>query len=97
MKYFGVNKRVIVERKDYVGPTKKRELEKVVEYKFASKRLTGDPREIDYAIKIVREMFKNNPEVEVYSKLNHFDYEIIAVGKKKHIKEAFGKLNEVKA
>ena len=90
MKYFGVNKRVIVERKDYVGPTKKRDLEKVIEYKFASKRLTGDPREIDYAIKIVREMFKNNPEVEVYSRLNYFDYEIIVVGKKKHIKEVFG-------
>ena len=90
MKYFGVNKRVVVERKDYIGPTKKRDLEKVIEYKLASKRLTGDPREIDYAIKIVRDRFKNNPEVEVYSKLNHFDYEIIAVGKKKHIKEVFG-------
>lgn len=90
MRYFGVNKRVIVERKDYVGPTKKRELEKVIEYKLASKRLTGDPREIDYAIKIVREMFKNNPEVEVHSKLNYFDYEIIVVGKKKYLKEVFG-------
>ena len=90
MKYFGVNKRVKVESKYYEGPTKKRDLEKVIEYKLASKRLTGDPREIDYAIKIVRERFKNNPEVEVYSKLNHFDYEIIVVGKKKYIKEVFG-------
>lgn len=90
MKYFGVNKRVKVDSKYYEGPTKKRDLEKVIKYKLASKRLTGDPREIDYAIKIVREMFKNNPEVEVYSKLNHFDYEIIVVGKKKHIKEVFG-------
>lgn len=90
MKYFGVNKRVKVESKYYEGPTKKRELERVIEYKLASKRLTGDPREIDYAIKIVRERFKNNPEVEVYSKLNHFDYEIIVVGKKKYIKEVFG-------
>lgn len=90
IKYFGVNKRVKVDSKYYEGPTKKRELERVIEYKFASKRLTGDPREIDYTIKIVREMFKNNPEVEVYSKLNHFDYEIIVVGKKKYIKEAFG-------
>lgn len=90
MKYFGVNKRVKVESKYYEGPTKKRELERVIEYKFASKRLTGDPREIDYVIKIVRERFKNNPEVEVYSKLNHFDYEIIVVGKKKYIKELFG-------
>ena len=89
MKYFGVNKRVIVERKDYVGPTKKRDLEKVIEYKLASKRLTGDPREIDYAIKIVKERLKNNPEVEVYSKLNHFDYEIIVRGKKKYLKEVF--------
>ena len=90
MKYFGVNKRVIVERKDYVGPTKKRDLEKVVEYKLASKRLTGDHREIDYAIKIVRERLKNNPEVEVYSRLNYFDYEIIVVGKKKYLKEVLG-------
>lgn len=90
MKYFGVNKRVKVESKYYEGPTKKRELERVIDYKLASKRLTGDPREIDYAIKIVRERFKNNPEVEVYSKLNHFDYEIIAVGKKKYLKEVFG-------
>ena len=89
MKYFGVNKRVKVDSKYYEGPTKKREFERVIEYKFASKRLTGDPREIDYAIKIVREMFKSNPEVEVYSKLNHFDYEIIVKGKKKHIKEVF--------
>lgn len=96
MKYFGVNKRVKVESKYYDGPTKKRDLEKVIEYKLFSKRLTGDPREIDYARKIVRDRFKNNPEVEVYSKLNYFDYEIIAVGKKKYIKEVFGKLNEVK-
>lgn len=89
MKYFGVNKRVTVERKDYVGPIKKRELEKVIEYKLASKRLTGDPREIDYAIKIVRERFKNNPEIEVYSRLNYFDYEIIVVGKKNYLKEVF--------
>ena len=90
MKYFGVNQRVTVERKDYVGPTKKRDLEKVIKYKLPSKRLTGDHREIDYAIKILREKFKNNPEVEVYSKLDYFDYEIIVVGKKKYIKEVFG-------
>lgn len=90
MKYFGVNKRIKVESKNYVGPTKKRDLEKVIEYKLASKRLTGDPREIDHAIKIVIERFKNNPEVEVYSKLNHFDYEIIVRGKKKYLKEVFG-------
>lgn len=90
MKYFGVNKRVAVERKDYVGPTKKRDLEKVIEYKLASKRLTGDPREIDHAIKIVRDRFKSNHEIEVYSKLNYFDYEIIVVGKKKYLKEVFG-------
>ena len=90
MKYFGVNQRVVVKRKDYVGPTKKRDLEKVIEYKFASKRLTGDPRRIYYAIKIVRERLKNNPEVEVYSRLNYFDYEIIVRGKKKYLKEVFG-------
>ena len=91
MKYFGVNKRVKVDSKYYEGPTKKRELERVIEYKFASKRLTGDSREIDYAIKIVGEMFKNNPEVEVYSKLNHLGgYEIIVKGKKKYLKEVLG-------
>ena len=90
MKYFGVNKRVTVERKDYVGPIKKRDLEKVVEYKFNSKRLTEDSREIEYAIKIVRERFKNNPDIEVYSKLNYFDYEIIVKGKKKYLKEVLG-------
>ena len=89
MKYFGVNKRVAVERKDYVGPTKKRDLEKVIEYKLASKRLTGDHREIDYAIKIVRDRFKNNPEVNVHSRLNYFYYEIIITGKKKYLKEVF--------
>ena len=90
MKYFGVNKRVKVDSKYYEGPTKKRELERVIEYKFASKRLTGDSREIDYAIKIVRERFKNNPDIEVYSKLNYLDYEIIVKGKKKYLKEVLG-------
>lgn len=89
MKYFGVNKRVKVESKDYVGPTKKRDLEKVIEYKLTSKRLTGDHREIDYDIKIIKARFKNNPEVEVYSRLNYFDYEIIVIGKKKYLKEVF--------
>ena len=90
MKYFGVNKRVKVDSKYYEGPTKKRELERVIEYKFASKRLTKDSREIDYAIKIVRERFKNNPDIEVYSKLNYLDYEIIVKGKKKYLKEVLG-------
>ena len=89
MKYFGVNKRVTGERKEYVGPSKKKDLEKVVEYVVASKRLTGDHREIDHAIKIVRDRFKSNHEIEVYSKLNYFDYEIIVVGKKKYLKEVF--------
>lgn len=34
MRYFGVNKRVVVERKDYVGPSKKRDLEKVIKKKY---------------------------------------------------------------
>lgn len=89
IKYFGVNKRVKVESKDYVGPTKKRDLEKVIKYKLTPKRLTGDHREIDYDIKIIKARFKNNPEVEVYSRLNYFDYEIIVIGKKKYLKEVF--------
>ena len=56
----------------------------------ALKRLTGDPREIDYDIKIIKARFKNNHEVEVYSRLNYFDYEIIVIGKKKYLKEVFG-------
>lgn len=89
IRYFGVNKRIKVESKYYEGPTKKRDLEKVIEYKLISKRLTGDHREIDYEIKIIKTRFKNNPEIEVCSRLNYFDYEIIVIGKKKYLKEVF--------
>lgn len=89
MRYFGVNKRVAVERKDYVGPTKKRDLEKVVEYVAASKRLSGDHREIDYAIKTIEDRFKSIGEVEVYSVLGMFGYVIMVKGKKKYLKQVF--------
>lgn len=89
IKYFGVNQRVAVDRKDYVGPTKKRDLEKVVEYIAATKRLTGDYREIDYAIKTIEDRFKSIGEVEVYSVLGMFGYVIMVKGKKKYLREVF--------
>lgn len=89
IRYFGVNKRITVERKDYVGPSKKRELEKVIEYKAATKRITIDGRELDYLIKTIQDRFKSIGEVEVYPKLNYFDYEITVKGKKKYLKQVF--------
>ena len=89
IKYFGVNQRVKVESKSYEGPLKRRELEKVIKYKAATKRITADGREIDYLIKTIKDRFKSIGEVEVYPRLSTFDYEIMVIGKKKHLKQVF--------
>ena len=89
IKYFGVNKRVKVESKYYEGPLKRRDLESVIKYKAATKRITTDGREIDYLIKTIKDRFKSIGEVEVYPRLNTFDYEIMVIGKKKHLKQVF--------
>ena len=89
IKYFGVNQRVKVESKYYEGPLKKRELEKVIKYKATTKRITTDGREIDYLIKTIKDRFKSIGEVEVYPRLNMFDYEIMVIGKKKYLKQVF--------
>ena len=89
IKYFGVNQRVKVESKRYEGPLKKRELESVIEYKATTKRVTADGREIDYLVKTIKDRFKSIGEVEVYPRLNTFDYEIMVIGKKKHLNQVF--------
>ena len=89
IKYFGVNQRVKVESKYYEGPLKKRELENIIEYKATTKRVTADSREIDYLIKTLKDRFKSIGEVEVYPRLNTFDYEIVVIGKKKYLKQVF--------
>ena len=89
IKYFGVNQRVKVESKYYEGPLKRRELESIIEYKATTKRVTADGREIDYLVKTIKDRFKSIGEVEVYQRLNMFDYEIIVRGKKKHLKQVF--------
>ena len=89
IKYFGVNQRVKVESKYYEGPLKRRELENIIEYKATTKRVTTDGREIDYLIKTIKYMFKSIGEVEVYQRLNMFDYDIIVIGKKKYLKQVF--------
>ena len=89
IKYFGVNQRVKVESKRYEGPLKRRELESVVEYKATTKRVTTDGRELDYLIKTIKDRFKSIGEVEVYPRLNMFEYEIMVIGKKKYLKQVF--------
>ena len=89
IKYFGVNKRVKVESKYYEGPLKRRELESIIEYKATTKRITDDSREIMYLTKVIKDRFKSIGEVEVYERLNMFEYEIIVKGKKKHLKQVF--------
>ena len=89
IKYFGVNQRVKVESKYYEGPLKRRELESIIEYKAATRRVPADGREIDYLVKTLKDKFKFIGEVEVYQRLNMFDYEIIVRGKKKHLKQVF--------
>ena len=89
IKYFGVNQRVKVENKYYEGPSKKRDLEKVIEYKAASRRITADGREIDYLVKTLKDKFRCIGEVEVYPKLNMYDYELMVIGKKKYLGEVF--------
>ena len=89
IKYFGVNQRVKVESKYYEGPLKRRELESIIEYKVVTKRFSGDSREIDYFIKTIKDMFKSIGEVEVYPRLNTFEYEIMVIGKKKYLKQVF--------
>ena len=89
IKYFGVNQRVKVESKYYEGPLKRRELENIIEYKATTKRITDDSREIMYVTKTLEDRFKSIGEVEVYQRLNMFDYEIIVRGKKKHLKQVF--------
>lgn len=89
IKYFGVNQRVKVESKYYEGPLKKRELENIIEYKATTKRVTADGRELDYLIKTIKDRFKSIGEVEVYPKLNMYDYEIMVIGKKKYLMEVF--------
>ena len=89
IKYFGVNQRVKVESKSYEGPLKRRELENIVEYKATTKRITTDGRELDYLIKTIKDGFKSIGEVEVYPKLNMYDYEIMVIGKKKYLRQVF--------
>ena len=89
IKYFGVNQRVKVESKYYEGPLKKRELESIIEYKAVTKRITDDSRELYYLIKTIKDRFKSIGEVEVYPRLNMFDYEIMVRGKKKYLKQVF--------
>ena len=89
IKYFGVNQRVKVESKYYEGPLKRRELESIIEYKAVTKRISEDSREIDYVIKIIKDKFKSIGEVEVYPKLNMYDYDIMVIGKKKYLKQVF--------
>ena len=89
IKYFGVNQRVKVESKYYEGPLKRRELENIIEYKATTKRVTADGRELDYLIKTIKDRFKSIGEVEVYPRLNMFDYEIMVIGKKKYLREVF--------
>ena len=89
IKYFGVNQRVKVESKSYEGPLKRRELENIIEYKATTKRVTADGREIDYLVKTIKDKFKSIGEVEVYPRLNTFDYEIMVIGKKKYLKQVF--------
>ena len=90
IKYFGVDQRVKVESKYYEGPLKRRELESIIEYKAVTKRVTTfDGREIDYLVKTIKDRFKSIGEVEVYPRLNMFDYEIIVRGKKKYLKQVF--------
>ena len=89
IKYYGVNQRVKVESKRYEGPLKRRELEDIIEYKVVTKRFSGDSREIDYLIKTIKDRFKSIGEVEVYPRLSTFDYEIMVIGKKKHLKQVF--------
>ena len=89
IKYFGVNQRVKVENKYYEGPLKRRELENIIEYKAATKRITTDGRELDYLVKTIKDRFKSIGEVEVYQRLTTFDYEIIVRGKKKYLREVF--------
>ena len=89
IKYFGVNQRVKVENKYYEGPLKRRELENIIKYKATTKRVTADGREIDYLVKTLKDRFKSVGEVEVYPKLNRYDYEIIVKGKKKYLKQVF--------
>ena len=89
IEYFDVNQRVKVESKYYEGPLKRRELENIIEYKATTKRVTADGREIDYLIKTIKDRFKSIGEVEVYPRLNTFDYEIMVRGKKKYLKQVF--------
>lgn len=89
IKYFGVNQRVKVENKYYEGPLKRRELENIIEYKATTKRITADGRELDYLIKTIKDRFKSIGEVEVYPRLNMFDYEIMVIGKKKYLRQVF--------
>ena len=89
IKYFGVNQRVKVESKYYEGPLKRRELENIIEYKATTKRHSEDSREIDYVIKVIKDKFKSIGEVEVYQRLNMFEYEIMVVGKKKYLRQVF--------
>ncbi len=89
IKYFGVNQRVKVESKYYEGPLKRRELESIVDYKAVTKRISEDSRELDYLIKIIKDKFKSIGEVEVYPKLNMYDYEIMVIGKKKYLRQIF--------
>ena len=89
IKYFGVNQRVKVESKYYEGPLKRRELENIIEYKAVTKRITTDGRELDYLINALKDRFKSIGEVEVYQRLNTFDYEIMVKGKKKYLKQVF--------
>ena len=89
IKYFGVNQRVKVESKYYEGPLKRRELDSIIEYKATTKRITDDSREIMYLAKVIKDRFKSIGEVEVYERLNMFEYEIIVKGKKKYLKQVF--------
>ena len=89
IKYFGVNQRVKVESKSYEGPLKRRELENIIEYKATTKRITTDGREIDFLVTTIKGRFKSIGEVEVYPRLNMYDYDIMVIGKKKYLKQVF--------
>lgn len=95
MKYFGINRKLVVESKYWEGPKERLKQHELVTHRVeisASELAKTGMRTGQYTPWIDSQY----PQFDKSIKVNHLGMEIYFNGKRKDLQEEFGKLNEVK-